>query len=100
MAAVQTPRVGPGFDDPAVSSTWKEQTVMSTSWRVVARALTALTAVTIGLTPAAAQVVASAASQDTASAESAVVAPGPQYHKSGFWTVFAGRHYRELWVTP
>jgi hypothetical protein len=29
-----------------------------------------------------------------------VVAPGPQYHKSGFWTLFAGRYYRKLWVTP
>ena len=36
----------------------------------------------------------------SATTDSATVAPGLQYRKSGFWTVFAGRHYRSLWVTP
>jgi hypothetical protein len=44
---------------------------------------------------------ASAQSADTpAAADSVTVAPGPQYEKGGFWTLFAGRHYRDLWVTP
>ena len=30
----------------------------------------------------------------------AVVTPGPTYGKSGLWTVFAGRHYRDLWTIP
>ena len=33
-------------------------------------------------------------------ADSVVIAPGPQYVRSGFWTAFAGRHYRDLWGTP
>ena len=36
----------------------------------------------------------------SATTDSVTVAPGSQYRKSGFWTVFAGRHYRSLWVTP
>ena len=30
----------------------------------------------------------------------AVVTPGADYAKSGIWTVFAGRHYRDLWTVP
>ncbi len=78
--------------------------------------LSPLAAVSVWLTPGAAQSSLSAAPQppaaegpdiavlDTAtvvpSAESTIVAPGPQYRKSGVWAVFAGRHYRDLWVTP
>ena len=75
-----------------------------------------LIAVAVWLTPVRAQSSASAARQpragersdiavlDTAIAgpgsESATIAPGSQYRKSGIWTVFAGRHYRTLWGTP
>jgi hypothetical protein len=75
-----------------------------------------LTALAVWLTPAMAQTSASAAPQsragersdialeDTATSrpapESTTIAPGPQYRKSGIWTVFAGRHYRTLWGTP
>ena len=74
-------------------------TVVRISSRI-AWLLSPLSAVSICLTPAAAQSLASAASPGTAAAESTVVAPGPQYAKRGVWTTFAGRHYRNLWVTP
>jgi hypothetical protein len=32
--------------------------------------------------------------------DSSVVVPGPRYRKSALWATFAGRHYRDLWVTP
>ena len=43
---------------------------------------------------------AAAQSHHPSAAESAIVAPGPQYAKRGVWTAFAGEHYRNLWVTP
>src|SRR6266446_4284288 len=89
---------------------------MRGSSRIVRGVLPPLAAVSLWLTPGAAQSSPSAAPQppaaegpdiavlDTATvvpgADSAIVAPGPQYRKSGVWAVFAGRHYRDLWVTP
>ena len=65
---------------------------MRNSSRIVGGLLSPLAAVTVWLTPAAAQ--------SSPGAESTTVASGPQYRKSGLWTLFAGRHYRNLWVTP
>ena len=89
---------------------------MRASSRIVRGVLPPLAAISLSLTQAAAQSSASAAPQPPAvespdiavldtvimvpAPESVIVAPGPQYAKSGFWTVFAGRHYRNLWVTP
>jgi hypothetical protein len=55
----------------------------------------ALTLLSLSAQPAAAQ-----SFDPPTAADSVTVAPGPQYRKSGIWAVFAGRHYRNLWVTP
>jgi hypothetical protein len=56
----------------------------------------ALTLISLGTECIEAQAPESRATDDS----SVVLAPGPQYAKSGLWATFAGRHYRDLWVTP
>ena len=62
--------------------------------------LTAIAAGLLGLVPGAGAAQGQSSELPSWADSFAVVTPGADYAKSGIWTVFAGRHYRDLWTIP